>query len=319
MRIHFYMPESYLPPAAERGSWMAGNPARLEQSGKAACVQCWIYLSFARLLRSGLRVDLVHDFPAEGVVVALTGNIPPGFRVPDNIFLIGVAADGTPHPSAHFHVLQNPVHARRLPRSTYIPGWSQPGLIPRDPDRGDRFENLVFFGDAPNLAAELRDPAFAEVVKARFGITFAIAGSERWHDYSDVDCVLAIRKFGPDRFLRKPATKLYNAWMAGVPCLGGNDSAFAADGRPGTDYIRCESINGVMKALDQLKNGREFRGRIVQAGRESARRFSDEAIACRWKIFLSGAGRLPATGLGRRLHGWTQRLFVTCDRLRGDR
>jgi len=68
--------------------------------------------------------------------------------------------------------------------------------MPRDPGRGDRFENLVFYGDPPHPDPALREPVFADSLKSRFGITFRIAGSEDWHDYSRTDCVLAVRKSG---------------------------------------------------------------------------------------------------------------------------
>jgi hypothetical protein len=323
LQIHFYMPENCLPPAEERAAWMSGTPTRLEQSGKAASVQCWIYLTYARLRNSGLPVQLVHQFPSRGIVVALTGNIPPGYQVPEEIFLVGVVADGVPHPSAHFHVLQNAAHANRLPNSCYLPHWPQPGLIPRDPDRGDRFENLVFFGDPRNLAPELRDPDFASRIREKFGIEFRAAESDRWHDYSEVDAVLAIRAFGSKSFLRKPASKLYNAWQAEAPFLGGADSAFSSHGCPGLNYLRCTSLGEVEAALSKLRNDIAFRRRMVREGRLATEAFLPGKVFERWAAFLAEtAGRTAPAFFtkgraSRKVYEFSQRAILAADRLRG--
>ena len=317
------MPENCLPPVEEMEDWGKGEPSRLMQSGKAACVQCWIYLTILRLSRAKVDITLCHTIPEEGIVVALTGNLMPEFRAPEGVYLIGVVADGTPHPACHFHILQNAAHARRLRHSAYIPLWPQPGLIPRDPARGERFENVVFYGDPPNLAPEIRDPSFGKLLKNRFNLDFQIAGADRWHDYSETDCVLAIREFGSKPFLRKPATKLYNAWMAGVPMIGGIDSAFATDGRAGIDYMQCDTLESLWSAVARLKDDPDFRKRMVAEGGSAAQQFTPEAITGRWQNLLHSLVareaplQLKKSSAMKTLGHWMQRLNLTGDRLKG--
>lgn len=323
MRIHFYMPESCLPPEEELPFWLVGNPRKFELPGKASTAQNWILLTCGRLMSAGAAVSLCSKIPESGIVIALTGNLPAGYRAPSGTFLVGVVADGLPHPACHFHVVQNGVHAARLPRSIHIPHWPQPGLIPRDPGRADRFENLVFYGDPPNLAPALREAAFADALKSRLGISFRIAGSADWHDYSQTDCVLAVREFGNHPFLRKPATKLYNAWLAGVPFLGGSDSAFSFDGSPGGDYIRATTLGEVNSALRGLLQDVDLRHRLVSAGRDAMKRFTPEHILSLWTRFLDGTLTCIAQAYfskgpsARLLYRATQLSIVGFDRLRG--
>jgi hypothetical protein len=317
------MPENCLPAGDEFPFWLEGNPRKIEPPGKASTVQNWILLTFARLAASGHPVRLVHEMPESGAVVALTGNLPENFRAPDRAFLVGVVADGLPHPACQFHILQNAAHARRLARSCFIPHWPQPGLIPRDPSRGDRFENLVFFGDRPNLAPELREDRFCDALKSRLGITLRIVGHGSWHDYSEADCVLGVREFGSRRFLRKPATKLYNAWLAGVPFVGGTDSAYASDGRAGVDYIACGSVEELFRVLGRLRGDSGLRERLVEAGRVSSRAFCTERITGIWSDFILrtlpqlAEAHFAKPRAGRAVGRWTQRMRVACDRLRG--
>ena len=321
--IHFYMPEHCLPSVEEREGWMSGELHQLAQSGKAASAQAWIYRTFLNLSTTGARVELRHQIPKEGVFVALTGNLPRDFKCPEWIYLIGVVADGIPHPACHFHILQNAKHAARLARSTYIPHWPQPGLAPRNRERGDRFENIYFFGDPPNLAPELRDPSFSNSLREGLGLNLVIAGSNRWHDYSEADCVIAIREFGTRDFLGKPSTKLYNAWMAGVPFIGGSDAAFERDGMPGIDYLRCDTLQSVFTALEQLKDNTALRHRLVTEGSCSARHFTSEAITVIWTDFID---RIIATNApdhfsqslaSKKLKRLIQRIDLSVDRYKG--
>jgi len=323
VRIHFYMPESCLPPGEELPFWLAGTPRKFSLPGKASTAQNWILLTCGRLMSAGADVSLCSKIPEDGIVIALTGNLPAGYRAPSGAFLVGVVADGLPHPACHLHIVQNAVHARRLPRSLYLPHWPQPGLIPRNPDRGDHFENLVFYGDLPNLAPPLREPAFADGLKSRLGISFRIARSADWHDYSETDCVLAIREFGRHLFLRKPATKLYNAWLAGVPFIGGSDSAYAAEGISDSDYVSCCSMSELLDALERLSRDRSFRRDLVRAGWRAAHRFTVESITEKWAQFACltapqlAARQFSKTTTGRKLSDWTQQAALLLDRLRG--
>jgi hypothetical protein len=312
------MPEKHLPAPESRDLWLTGEPARLEQAGKSACVQCWVYLTFLRLERSGFPVTLCHEMPDEGIVVALTGNLGDGYSAPDHVFLTGIVADGMPHPACHFAA-----HTQRLPRSAYLPLWPQPGLIPRSSPRGTLFENIFFYGDPPNLAPQLRASSFRELIRSRLGMNFQIREASAWNDYSDADCVLAVRQLGRRRFLRKPSTKLYNSWMAGVPMIGGADSSFGADGIPGVDYLRCKSMEEILAALGRLRDDLAFREGLVRKGAEAARQFTAMAILERWKTLLRHLSENEAprhfskTPAVRRMLSLQQRLSIAGDALRG--
>lgn len=164
-----------------------------------------------------------------------------------------------------------------------MPLWTQPNIVPRDPARGPVFENVCFLGDPCNLAPALRGSAWRERLESIPGLRLDIRRADRWHDYNDVDCSLAIRDFSRSPQLHKPATKLYNAWLAGVPFIGGNDSAYAADGRCGVDYLKAASPDEVLDHLRRLREDPAFRNSIVANGRESGKEFTREKTLHRWE------------------------------------
>jgi len=299
VRIHFYLPKGHLPSPERQASWMAGRIPDLLGGGKSASAQSWIFQTWAEL-RERADVELVHELPASGIIVTLSNLLPDGFLPGPGQFVAAVTADFLPHPGAHLQIVQNAAHARRLPGAVFMPHWPQPNLIPRDPARKNRFESLAFFGDPSNLAAELSSPAFAGELESRAGVRFEIRENIRWHDYSDVDAVLAARDFSRARHLNKPATKLYNAWLAGAPLIGGRDSAFSAEGQDGTDYLVARSAADCISYVCRLKNSPALRKAIVDAGTARAATRSRDAVRMLWQEFCSS--ELPA-----RMDAWKKK------------
>jgi len=286
MDFHFYLPEKYLPDAAQQEAWKTGTITILEQSGKIATAQSWIYQTWAVLERAGFETNLTTEIPQSGVLITLAGCVPEDFAPPPEVFFVGIVADTVPHPAAHLHVVQNFMHAQRLRHSVYMPNWPQPNLLPREPERGQRFERVCFYGDPANLAPEIRDPAWGQSLKEELGLDFVIREAKDWSDYRETDCSVAIRDFGISSFLHKPATKLYNAWLAGVPFIGGADSAYEGDGKAGENYLIALQLNRLTLALRRLKEAPLMREQLVTAGRIAARAFSPLAMVGRWKHLL---------------------------------
>ncbi len=303
MQVSFYLPKKYFPSEAWLQAWEENRPLPLEESGKAAAAHCWIYQTWRLLTEAGIKSSLVTELPTTGLVLALSGTLDISFQSHHHdslFFLVDIVADGLPHPAAHAHLVQNQAHARRLPRSNFIPLWPQHHLIPRNSDRGFRFENIAFFGDPKNLTKEFFSPSWKDSLKKELSLQFEIRHSDRWHDYSDVDAVIAIRDFSHARQLHKPATKLYNAWLAGVPFIGGNDSAYQMDGRSGVDYLMAQSPKQVFLYLQKLKEDLTFRSHLIERGYESSKKFNQAATLERWKVFIQTT--LPALA-----HEWQKK------------
>lgn len=282
MRVSFYIPAKHLPSAKRLEDWRAGRIPDLFDVGKPATAQNWIYQTWEEIGDS-CDIELVGEMPKSGIIVTLANFLHTGFRASDDQFVAAVVADFVPHPGAQVQILQNVAHARRFPGGLFMPHWPQLNLIPRDPDRGERLETIAFFGDRPNVAPELLTDAFAERLQKEAGVRLEVRGSDRWHDYSDVDVAVAVRSFSVARHLHKPATKLYNAWLAGLPMIGGVDSAFMTEATDGVDYLVARTPDELISHLKLLKSQPAFRQGLVEAGDKRARAHSRETMRQRWK------------------------------------
>ncbi|MBC7702517.1 MAG: hypothetical protein H7274_01045 [Rhodoferax sp.] len=254
----------------------------------------WVLQTYLQLLAAGARVELVRELPAEGIVISHVECIEYGFRPSPKMMLVSLLVDkDIPSPHAAMHVTHNPV--QRLPlflRQHYMPPWSQIGLIPRRAARGARFETVAFVGYPENLHPALACEGFARSL-GNFGLRLVVPPPAQWHDFSEIDVVLAIRTFGcAERHLNKPALKLYNAWLARVPAVLGFESAYRIEGQSGVNYLEATNADEVLHALRQLRDQPQLRASLVFEGVKQITALSESHLRARW-IDLLTARLLP--------------------------
>jgi len=262
------------------------------QTGERA----WILQTWLRLRRAGHPVELSGTAPEDGLVVFHAKQKRELLRQRSrlrNAILVGARADNREPLIADFEILQNGCFADGR-RRFFMPHWPQSGLIPRDPDRGERIERIAYKGFAANLHPAFRAPAWTDFLAAE-GIEWvvdaaAFAGRNRldldWPDFRTVDLVLAVRP--EERKLRrsKPATKLVNAWLAGVPALLGPELAFRELRRSELDYLEVASVAEAREAVLRLRRDPGLYRAMVDNGLQRGVEFAPEALVPRWAELL---------------------------------
>lgn len=277
----FRMPSS--PPDLYFYHPLAETPGILEdsypllRSDQNATVQ-----AVAHLRRRGYPVHFVNEFPDGGILFSHPSFIE-GARLPRHQFVVSLRTDKHTCRRANVEIVQNPLQARDRayrPR-VYAPLFPQKNLIPRDPGRGDRFVNVAYLGRLHNIRPELRNSAFASRLESE-GMRLQIRSDPAaWNDYSDVDAILAVRDYHR-KWKSKPASKLVNAWRAGVPAVVGPESAFQYLRQSELDYLEARSFEEVQAALLRLRDDPGFRRRMTENARERAKEFTFDAVADAW-------------------------------------
>lgn len=316
--IYFYLP---------RQDWPSQFPDRLEEYRPPNVFGSWIIQTYLRLKEIEFSCKLVDTMPDEGIVVSYRYSLPIDLKPPANLLWACIKGDQNPHPYAHIHVVQNAAEVDApaiqiqslsedrylLPgRRFYQPHWPQPGVIPRNPSRGDRFENVAYFGISYNLASELQQPAWKEQLQ-ELGLVWRREKERNlWHDYSEVDAIIAVRSFdGETDYPWKPASKLFNGWNAGVPIILGVESAFRGERKSELDYIEVKSATEAIAALKRLRDDLDLRRAIVENCQVRAEEIKPENIAKRWSNFLTTVC-VPAYYKWRGASAWDrQRFFLS--------
>jgi len=249
----------------------------------------WVLQTYLYLKQAGLPVVVTNALPASGVILTHMDCVDYGFRPgPEQYLAIMLVDREVPHPRAHMHILHNPI--QRLPlglRHRYMSPWPQIALVPRDPARGDRFETLGYFGYPNNLHPSISDPAFQAEIQ-RIGLRMHVPAAAAWHDFSAIDCIMAVRNFGrAEPHLNKPSLKLFNAWLAGVPAVLGYETAYREEGAPGSGYLEATTPEELLAALRTLQSEPDRRRALIEHGRQAMLDFGVERTVERWRRLLN--------------------------------
>ena len=222
-------------------------------------------------------------------------------QLPYHAYVVTCRADTFRSTICNQTIVQNP-HNVLSAKDHLVQHWPQPALIRRDPSRGAVIETMVYMGNAINLWSAFRSHSFEKRLNDT-GVTFKInADPSAFHDYSACDLSIAVRDLTESDFFAKPASKLINAWHAGVPALLGPEPAFQALRRSPLDYIEIRSPDDALRAIGYLKRNPEFYREVVENGLNRAREFTVDRIAAQWECLLQGP---IAEGYSR----WKRRSF----------
>ncbi|MGH9894468.1 MAG: glycosyltransferase [bacterium] len=279
-------------------------------------VYAWIVLTYIRLRDAGYPVRCSASVPDQGIVVLHPRQIASFLREEPalhRLVIVVARADKAPQPLADFEIVQNRASSDGR-RHFHVPHWPQPGLIARDPARGARVETVCFKGVQTNLHPEFRSEAWPTEL-ARRGVRFRmdsirypqpeeVSGAKPWPDFAEVDVQLAIRPISRD-LLRKPASKLQNSWLAGVPGIFGPEPAYRDLRRSPLDYLEVRSAAEALEALDRLRADPMLFRAMVENGTERAIEVSWERTTERWAELLfdtvPSLSRSTSSRLRRRL------------------
>lgn len=261
--------------------------------------RAWILQTFLRLRDAGLPVALNDELPASGIVVFTAKQRRElrraRARPPSGALLVATRGDVGAALIADFEIVQNR-HTADARRRFFVPHWPQPGLVPRDPARGSRIENIAFKGFSGNLHPDFHGAAWLEFLRANHlswredAVPHARHATQAhelaWNDFRAIDLVVAVRR--PDARLhpRKPATKLINSWHAGVPALLGPEVAYRELRQSPLDYVEVADVREAQATISRLRAEPARYEAMVAHGRQRAQEFSIAAITEQWRRLL---------------------------------
>lgn len=244
-------------------------------------VHAWIWPLFALMKTRLPNVVLSDSFDSEAINIVTQSGIRRchGFD-PGRFFCVVVRSDGAPFFYAPLEIVQNPRHAgwRRI----FMPHLPQPGLIPRSSHRKEVM-TVAYAGEPVNDA--VGESGLIKKIEES-GLCWVSFGIGEWNDFSDVDVLVGVRSFDKNPHHHKPPTKLFNAWLARIPFVGGWDSAYSAVGTPGVNYIRVSSSKELLEALRLLKEDRDLYNNVVESGVHAMEQYKIEKTLDKWVSML---------------------------------
>lgn len=263
-------------------------------------IDVWIAQTFLRLRAplavAGVGCRFVDRFVPGQICVAHRDDLNAFSSGAHKSFIVGIRADRPPLYVCEHLVRQNNI-GPDSPGTIYLPHWPQPGIKARDPARGDEVRKVGYLGRDSAAPAWFRDGSLQRTL-AEIGVEFDIR-TNAWHDYSDIDVLLAYREELPWMLRHKPATKLYNAWIAGMPALLSDEPAYCALQQSELDFMIVHDAATIRTAIEQLKSNPTLYRAMVANGTRRATAFTPTAITKSWTAFLLDTV-LPAHALWQR-------------------
>lgn len=289
----------------------------------------WIFQTYQYLKDRGCHVVLCDDLSQAGVLIAHRDSIPLDYKPGLDQFLVCVMADRPRHPFAHFHILQNAQLNHLWPaRLThrfdrllfgeamhdYMHHWPQPNMRVRDHRRGEKIENVAYFGVPENLHPGLRDGRFVRRLSELGFHWNPCFDPAKWTDYTYTDVIVAIRPNSDNIQSCKPPTKLMNCWLAGVVPILGSETAYQGIGDPGTDYLEADNPDAVIDWLVRLRANPGKVQSLLVLGRARGADLSRDNLCRDWTHMMHRVERLQQRWMS--MPAWKQFLFYV-NRTRG--
>ena len=255
-----------------------------------------ILQSFLHLRYLGRQVNMAKIPPKKGIIFYhpdYPESIPPNS---ESLRVVFLADHARIKEKADLWIVQNPQQVNK--RSFYLDHWPQPGMIPRDPSRGTLLENVVYIGRQENLNENLLTDAWKKEIR-RLGVNWHIE-EKVWWDYRKVDIAVAIRRPFQKKWWRKilpiksfwenskPASKLINSWLAGVPVILSNESAYHNLRERELDYLIAETPDQVISCIQELQKNATLYAQMVENGIQRRQFYFADKVAERLWALIKG-------------------------------
>jgi len=290
--LYFLLPADYLD--KDLPDTLNGNWSQAGGSSEGA-----VYSTMGGLKELGVSVKPIDTWPQQGIVIAHSRNLPksrPSYW--KRLYIVCWQIDHMRCDYAQAHIVSNTKMLASAGLSLYdkllLPGLrhilhfpTELSLVPRDFKRSNMFENIVYAGAPKNLMAVFQTQEWDQMLD-REGLFFRIVErSDRMGDYSQTDCILAVRPV-EQQILQKPPSKLWNAWRAGVPAILGPEPGFRDYRKSELDYIEVETADQALAALIKLRDNPVLRQAMIENGRQRMKDCSVETILGQWVEFING-------------------------------
>ena len=203
---------------------------------------CWILKTYLILKKNNkeLNISIGNSIPEKGIIIFHKGFFSDEIYPAKNQLFVCIQADYGRHKYAQCHIMQNPAGLNNFKFSKKsffeenifsftenfsLALWNQINIISRNFSREEIFKNVCFYGVKQNFPKELLDATFVDKLSKEGIVLKVITDENQWNDYSEADCVLAIRDFNNKPHFNKPFSKIINGYLAGVPVISGNESS----------------------------------------------------------------------------------------------
>lgn len=250
LKLYFYIDKAHYPYHLKNVSITESGV--IEQCAPSTWLS-WTFLTYVHL-KKVYDCELVDSMPSSGIIFFFRGSVELTSKPNEKQFWICMVADASVHPYAHLNIFQNPTQSEKtIITSAFVRHWPQLNIIKSNRSLTS-LENLYYFGNEVNLCPELKSEDWLMFLQTN-KLNFVVPNVARWHDYNNVDAVIAIRSFiDSDTFDTKPASKMINSWIANTIFISTGESAYIHEGKEKYSFVNVNSYDDLKNRILKLKS-----------------------------------------------------------------
>lgn len=200
-------------------------------------------------------------------------------------------------------------------RAHYLPALPQRGLIPRRAGRTG-LDVAVLKANPENIPGYLEQSDSLDRLQA-LGVEVVVdapsttnGSDQNWHDFREADVALCLRSAAEaDDDVRKPPTKLINAWSTGVVPLVAPEMAYVDLIEEGEDAFVVSSFDEILAVVLRLKSSAGVWESVQERVALRTEQYSQDHVLEMW-VHLLTAESSRCKSWGR---SWLQRSQVVAD------
>jgi hypothetical protein len=302
-RIHFFIPDRRV--AREIENWVPDEEPNRFASGAGHNL-----LELAVRVKGALPPGMVTwgpNLPPRSIVVVFAGDIWARaltnlwlatrlcFRPSCNFVLIrsDIPMTWLPIVDADLQFMPTKALAEVLPNAVWLPPLPQRGLIRRDPERGEALRVVGIKANPGNVPAACTGDAWESFLD-ELGIDWALdvptetdGSDQAWHDFHNIDSVVILRPDHQGEARHKPATRLINAWRAGVIPLANDEPGVRELAHDGDDAFIVRDGADLRRVIRMLAQDAPLRNRVFTRSRLRGAEFDPTKLTAAWAEALA--------------------------------
>lgn len=252
--------------------------------------EIWTLTTFQYSKEYYSEIVLVNKLPESGIVMSHNDYLEK-IKPNRNQYFVSLQADRKMSKNAHCVIIQNKDQfwQKFLFYKTYfVKHWPEKDVIKRDRNRKG-LKTIKYVGNPANLDKYFMSTDWLNFCNENNIVWEVINERNKWSDFTDIDLLIAVRSFGKTKIKQKPATKLYNAWLANVPIIvGSNETAYFHERKSEYDFIDVDSIDTIKyKIVELIGNNKKYETFIVQSETNECNANLDSIVKDWINIFTS--------------------------------
>ncbi len=261
----------------------------------------WTLQTYIYLKSSNFDCQIIDHLDVDGIVFSHSDFLPSFLKPISQRYIVEIKPDRSLKCLfANFVITQNPYDPliksfkRFFINADSVTYWPQASIIRRDASRGKKIKNVCYMGNPQQFIGQVK--VLRKKIKG-LGMKFFMKSRNYWNDYSDVDVIVAVRpeacfeskKLPPYLSLeRKPASKVINAWLAGVPAIVSPDPAFMALKKNSRDFLIARNIQEIITQLTVLKENPTLYVKMISHGNKRSANLDVNNTIKEWHKIIKG-------------------------------